>query len=141
MTPRPFYRWKSFWLGLCVLVFLGWAWRDSLSRRASAYLALSGSSIECERFGGITLIAFPGLARRNSPYVHLQPVAESVPFRWMGDRENAWARSRMLYLRRTEKGKHHHSCIVPDLVIVASFMGLWFTWLVLHWKQELKKSS
>jgi hypothetical protein len=29
MKPRPFYRWKSFWLGLFVLVFLGWAWGHS----------------------------------------------------------------------------------------------------------------
>ena len=29
MTRRPIYRWKSFWLGLCVLVFLGWAWAHS----------------------------------------------------------------------------------------------------------------
>ena len=26
MFPRPFHRWKSFWLGLLVLVFLGWSW-------------------------------------------------------------------------------------------------------------------
>ena len=26
MTPRPVYRWKSFWLGVQVLAFLGWAW-------------------------------------------------------------------------------------------------------------------
>lgn len=27
--PRPFYRWKSFWLGVLVLGFLGWAWAES----------------------------------------------------------------------------------------------------------------
>lgn len=26
MHPRPIHRWKSFWLGLLVLIFLGWAW-------------------------------------------------------------------------------------------------------------------
>jgi len=31
MQPRPLYRWKSFWLGLCVLVGLSWAWVDSVS--------------------------------------------------------------------------------------------------------------
>ena len=30
MSRRPVYRWKSFWLGLCVLVFLGWAWLRSM---------------------------------------------------------------------------------------------------------------
>lgn len=32
MTPRPFYRWRSFWLGVLVIVFLGWAWMRSISR-------------------------------------------------------------------------------------------------------------
>ena len=31
MTPRRLIRWRSFWLGILVLGFLGWAWRDSLS--------------------------------------------------------------------------------------------------------------
>lgn len=30
MTPRPLYRWKSFWFGILVLGFLGWAWVRSM---------------------------------------------------------------------------------------------------------------
>jgi hypothetical protein len=30
MTPRPIIRWKSFWLGILVVVFLGCAWVCSL---------------------------------------------------------------------------------------------------------------
>ena len=40
MTPRPIYRWKSFWLGLFVACFLAWAWRDSY--RVGAGLSLEG---------------------------------------------------------------------------------------------------
>lgn len=29
MLPRPIHRWKSFWLGVLILVFLGWAWARS----------------------------------------------------------------------------------------------------------------
>ena len=36
MTPRPLYKWKSFWLGILVLGFLGWAWRDSGHHRSYA---------------------------------------------------------------------------------------------------------
>lgn len=32
MTPRPLYKWKTFWLGLLVLIFLGWAWHASKDR-------------------------------------------------------------------------------------------------------------
>lgn len=31
VPPRHIHRWKSFWLGLLVLIFLGWAWIRSLS--------------------------------------------------------------------------------------------------------------
>jgi len=30
MTPRPLYKWKSFWLGMLVLGFLGWVWLRSI---------------------------------------------------------------------------------------------------------------
>lgn len=29
MPPRPLHRWKSFWLGVFVVVFLAWAWGRS----------------------------------------------------------------------------------------------------------------
>jgi hypothetical protein len=32
MKPRPIYRWKSFWLGILVLGFLGSAWAFSMGR-------------------------------------------------------------------------------------------------------------
>ncbi len=31
MHPRPLHRWKSFWLGVFVVVFIGWAWARSNS--------------------------------------------------------------------------------------------------------------
>lgn len=35
VSPRSIYRWKSFWLGLLVLIFLGWAWVRSTHRMDS----------------------------------------------------------------------------------------------------------
>jgi hypothetical protein len=29
--PRPIYRWKSFWIGILVLGFIGWAWVRSMT--------------------------------------------------------------------------------------------------------------
>ncbi|MEK7951591.1 hypothetical protein [Luteolibacter soli] len=29
MLPRSLYRWKSFWFGLLIILFLAWAWSDS----------------------------------------------------------------------------------------------------------------
>ena len=39
MNPRPLYRWKSFWLGVLVIAFLGWAWGWSMDRYFGGYLA------------------------------------------------------------------------------------------------------
>jgi hypothetical protein len=33
MLSRPVHRWKSFWLGVLVLAFFGWAWVRSLHRQ------------------------------------------------------------------------------------------------------------
>ena len=43
MKPRPFYRWKSFWLGLCVSVALGWAWWDNTHSRTFFDFRLASS--------------------------------------------------------------------------------------------------
>ena len=43
MKPRPFYRWKSFWLGLCVSVALGWAWWDNTPSRTFFDFRLASS--------------------------------------------------------------------------------------------------
>jgi len=37
MPSRRLLRWKSFWFGILLMVFLGWAWRDSMDR--GTYLA------------------------------------------------------------------------------------------------------
>ena len=44
MTVRPLHRWKSFWLGVLVLGFLGWAWVRSRSW-LDGFLWVSGSNL------------------------------------------------------------------------------------------------
>jgi hypothetical protein len=46
MTPRPVYRWKSFWLGVWVLGFLGWAWeRSNVRREYIEWVTATGGTI------------------------------------------------------------------------------------------------
>lgn len=35
MSLRPFHRWKSFWFGVLVIAFLGWAWISSMGEERS----------------------------------------------------------------------------------------------------------
>ena len=39
MKARPVYRWKSFWLGVLVMAFLGWAWWRSYDCQSWACFA------------------------------------------------------------------------------------------------------
>jgi hypothetical protein len=58
MTPRPIYRWKSFWLGFLVLAFLSWAWVRSMHRVDDITYKTSTSSISwgaCTGFGTVLL--------------------------------------------------------------------------------------
>lgn len=45
MRPRPIYRWKCFWFGLLVLVFIAWAAGDSFSRQF--VVVYSGRAMSC----------------------------------------------------------------------------------------------
>jgi len=47
MTPRTLYRWKSFWFGILILIFLGWGWASSMG--TGDYIAINGSFDEVLR--------------------------------------------------------------------------------------------
>lgn len=52
MTPRPFYRWKSFWFGILVLLSIGWAWVYSVNNILG--MSWKDSRVFCfaNQFGG-----------------------------------------------------------------------------------------
>jgi len=78
MTPRRLIRWKSFWFGILVLGFLGWAWlatslkslgvRSGDSKELIGFTSSSGY-VKLYRFTGVP--AEPGLvitgSRHSSP--------------------------------------------------------------------------
>ena len=52
---RPHYRWKSVWLAVLVIVFLGWAWMRSISRMEGweYFTALTGPGMIAQRYGNV----------------------------------------------------------------------------------------
>lgn len=50
MKPGPIHRWKSFWLGVFVLVFLGWSWVRSMDHPDIVAFG-STASKECWQVG------------------------------------------------------------------------------------------
>lgn len=56
MTPRPFHRWKSFWLGIFVLASLAWAWVRSMSYVEGIFWMSGKHSISAgQAFGSVFL--------------------------------------------------------------------------------------
>jgi hypothetical protein len=54
-APRPLIKWKSFWLGILVLVFLGWAWVRSIQHDERVYFGLGTQWWEIVRSHGTTV--------------------------------------------------------------------------------------
>jgi hypothetical protein len=42
MSRRPLYHWKSFWLGILVIAFLGWSWMTSMRNPGGIGVAVPG---------------------------------------------------------------------------------------------------
>ena len=126
MKPRPFYRWKSFWLGLCVLVFLAWASLDSRQYASGCDMPVAGGRFFAIRAQDSTWLAFGrGQAASRVPF-YRAPIA---PRKQVEDEFAAFR----------EFGFY---CIgIPDPLVFFSFAGLWLAWLFWHWKREQKKSS
>ena len=45
IPPRPVYRWKTFWFGILILAFIGWAWIDSMKHYSGILYAVPPQNI------------------------------------------------------------------------------------------------
>ena len=52
MTARPMYQWKSFWLGVVMLVFLGWAWQQAMRMNQWARVDTPGIAVGINQYEG-----------------------------------------------------------------------------------------
>jgi len=134
MKPRPFYRWKSFWLGLCVLVFSGWAWWDCGRNSTFATLQRAGEYHEICRTGRATTIIYKATGFRLATSADLAPA-----MKWHG--RFKVRRIDIPDFGEASKSLTGWSVRVPDVTVFFSFVGLWSAWLFWHWKREQKKLS
>src|SRR5262245_27413024 len=119
MKPHPFYRWKSFWLGLFVACFLAWAWWDS--HKHQTYVVWSGAHYTCYlgRRDGFTLFAdVPWGISLGWRFNRFAIGNLRVPDVWMG-----WPDVR--------------SVLGRDSLIFFSFLGLWGGWL--GWRARIER--
>jgi len=75
MTPRPLHRWKSFWLGILVLAFLGFGWLRSMSYTDGFFWMPKH----------FVLTAFQSAGRVGFAWDYSMPVSPVTFFQWVHD--------------------------------------------------------
>jgi hypothetical protein len=62
VTRRPIYRWKSFWFGWLVLVFLAWAWERSARQWDDLSFGIggTGAGVFFQNYRGVAVVGFSG---------------------------------------------------------------------------------
>ena len=123
-TPRPFYRWKSFWLGLFVLVFLGWAWSDSFRNESAVWAGGAGRALVFVRGYGVTYVR----------------AGTSTPVWEVGGRRGEPILAEHEF-RDEALGFFGAQVGVRDALVFFPFAALWLAWLFFHWKREQKKPA
>ena len=125
MTPRRIIHWKSFWLGIVVLVFFGWAWLSTRTEEAMVY-RIEGGNIYMATSGGGSVAAgwgAFGFATTGEAYAAVALEEEDVhyfapAFEW------GW-----------EEGGH---VAVAYWVVVLAFLFLWGAFLAWRWRRARK---
>ena len=131
MNRRPVWRWKGFWLGLCVLAFFGWAWARSMGRNEA--VSISGSGLfrsEARVCAGVCAVSqWEG----DKPYERVQVIGYSMEFTWEAERiERRWA-----FLSRDEEEDSTRLWWVafPMWVSFAGWLAMWGGWMVWRWRR------
>lgn len=125
---RPLYRWKSFWLGLFVLVFVGWAYVDSFRFHAMA----------CQTAGGRTMVVYRsyGVTRFGEGPTSGFSYNPEWDFTY-DDRDSPFPN----WVRKPDVPLFE----VRDSLVFFSFLGLWGSGLTWRWRclkrLEIKGSS
>ncbi len=125
MSPRPLYRWKSFWFGIFVLICRGGGGVRSWG--AGDYLAIDGSfdeGLRIDQSGGcIAVIWIPDEPIFSFPEVPLSKLFGKEDVRWFppafeqGRPVDGWA-----------------SVAVAHWFLILLFLVAWGGWLAWRWR-------
>ena len=126
MTLRPLYRWKSFWFGILILLFLAWGWIRSMG--SGDYIAIDGKLEELARLdqsGGYIAVVWES----DTPIFSLP----EMPVAWMFGRDHA---------RWFPKAFKHDSPVdgwrsvaIAHWCLILLFLLTWGAWLAWRWRR------
>jgi hypothetical protein len=132
MTTRPLYRWKSFWLGIFIVGFLGWAWVQSVGHdegvrilgpdtdRASVWV--SGGVFGITQWEG----------EMDYPSIETSWYSEEFA------RDDMTERRRWALLSKDAESSSFWWIAFPMWLPVVGFMALWAAWLAWHGRRKKK---
>ena len=127
MTRRPIYRWKSFWLGVLVLVFLGWGrMRSSVMTDVLTWgYNGNGDFIVLWHYGG--QICF---TKRNDPF-YRSAEAPGISAESLKQSRAAWYGPDGMMLGLGEG--IHWKCSIRIVMLI--FFSVWCGWLAWRWRR------
>jgi hypothetical protein len=123
---RPLYRWKSFWFGVLVIGFLGWAWFRSTTM--ADYLLMdwpAGEFAQVHHTSG-----------RMKIYRSLKaPVFSSPEFKFMEDAAEVESLKLPLGIRYSPFSEGSSILSVTHWFVILLFLVPWSGWLVWRWRR------
>lgn len=135
MPPRPLHHWKSFWLGLLVLIFLGWAWVRSMHHVDDIYYEPSTSSKTWGATSGLGAVLltwevhpFPPNGLNFDSY----PVKPSWP-------TNIWFPKAITLQERGTGGSQYKGIAIAHWFLILLFLVAWAGFL--FWRVRRMRSA
>ena len=130
MTARPFYRWKSFWLGVVALLFLGWGWYRAVERNGGVLVITPAFNVGVNQYEG--QVGF---------YVNLSKqkwaISSASSLRW--DKVGCFPPPWDVEVSRTGGtvyGERHVHARFAHWFLMLVFVTVWSAWLAWKWKRE-----
>lgn len=119
---RPLYRWKSFWLGLFVLVFLGWAWARSMHYKESVSFVDGGRGIVASHSPGTIEV----LSAEVDPFLPEGLLSSKSPVK-ASRRDKVFPAAVSL---------DYYGAEVAHWVLIILFLVPWSGGLAWHWRRQ-----
>jgi hypothetical protein len=125
MTPRPFYRWKSFWLGVSGLVFLLSAWAFSMGHRTLVGFGYD-RAWTVSQVQGEVLVCWSSQGWPDRMHFYTR-VNEMSPEALRAHKDEVVAASRIYGQFRC--------VVIPHWLVILLFVGLWLGFLAWRWRR------
>ena len=118
---RPVYRWKTFWLGILILTYLGWAWHDSTDARTTAILTAPHRWLAVNQLDG------------QAGFFHGSRLPSSTP-PWNIEFDRDPDSSTIDYIYVVDAiPANTRGIIIAHWLLILVFLALWTALLALRW--------